>query len=256
MSWASTYLQTFQDEHKISVFPVLGEGWGQFDITFRTRDVITDNGYPRGCFQPFFGQHTYQHKAVLSWPGVGLAGPEKDLIKTSWSHNRDPSLLGKSKVPFYKREEFSEICKPWNVKKKKKKKKKKRSVPSKRFCNPCVLEIMGFSKTAHNRNPGTMRLSSSPGLSLIGLNNLTQKSLFAIQQKNQRHLSGELQGGQEEADWVSLPFLDSSDRWPFSLASFHKWQPRELPKPWKPAVCFLCLPLITVGSRRNGWRDY
>lgn len=86
-----------------------------------------------------------------------------------------PFSAGRTRGSFCKREERTEICKFRNV--------SERSAPSKRFCSTCVLKIMGFSKAAHNRNHSTMGLSSSPGLSLIGLNNLTQKSLFATQRK-------------------------------------------------------------------------
>lgn len=86
-----------------------------------------------------------------------------------------PFSAGQIQSSFYKREGCREICKPWNV--------SERSVPCKRFCSTCILEIIGFSKAAHNRNHWTMGLSSSPGLSLIGLNNLTPKSFFATQQK-------------------------------------------------------------------------
>lgn len=174
MLWASTYLQAFQGELKISVFWVyLRERL--FEMTLRTSDVITDNGHPRGCLQPFLGQHRYLHKAgfILTRRGTCQSWERPHYNKLITQQR--PFSAGQIQGSFTKEKSLEKFANP--------EMSQKRSVPSKRFCSPCILEIMGFAKTAHNRNHWTMRLSSSPGLTLIGLNNLTQKSLFAIQQK-------------------------------------------------------------------------
>ena len=66
-------------------------------------------------------------RKTLLQQSYGIADP-------LWSVNSRLLLQGK---------EFWEICQSWNA--------SKRSVPSKIFCSSCILEIMGFSKAAHNR---------------------------------------------------------------------------------------------------------